>query len=230
MSDWHGIPVEYRRAVLAGDCRDLSRAIPDNSVDLVYTDPPYPKEYLYLYEWLAKEAARVLRPGGWCLSMCGGLYLDQIMRYMGGHLTYFWVYQVGLAGQAAGCVRPYGAHAPIITRTKPLLAYSKGIMLPRTVTHGLFMGTGSDKQYHAWGQDTASSRYYVDCFSRPGDIVLDPFAGGGTTPYVCEQLGRRWLAFELDPASADIARLRLKTVQMPLLREHLDEQAELWTA
>lgn len=226
ITDWRGIPEEYRSQVVTGDARTLAKALPDESIDLIFTDPPYPREYLYLYEWLAEEAARVLRPGGWCLAMCGGLYLDQIMRWMGDSLTYFWVYQVGLAGQAAGCVRPYGARAPIITRTKPMLAYSKGITLPRTVTHGLFMGTGADKQYHAWGQDTASSRYYVDCFSRPGDVVLDPFCGGGTTPYICEQLGRRWVSFEVEEATAEIARGRLTTVQMPLLAPS-DEQARM---
>ena len=47
-----------------GDFRDVSKDIPDNSVDLIFTDPPYSKEYLPLYEELAKLAIRILKPGG----------------------------------------------------------------------------------------------------------------------------------------------------------------------
>lgn len=215
---WHeGIPSEYRDTIVAGDARELSRAIPDGSVDLLFSDPPYMREYLPLYGWTAREAARVLRPGGWCLVMCGGLYLNQIFRMMDDHLTFFWKYEVQLSGQAGGCVRPHGSHIPIITRTKPLLAYSKGEkVIPRTVTHGLFTGTGSDKRYHAWGQDEASTRYYVDCFSSIGDVVLDPFMGGGTTGAMCKQLARHFIGFELDPCVAEKARERVRATQMPL--------------
>ncbi|WP_284989490.1 site-specific DNA-methyltransferase [Arthrobacter sp. efr-133-TYG-120] len=39
-------------------------------------------------------------------------------------------------------------------------------------------------------------RRIIECASEPGDIVLDCFAGSGTTPAVAEQMGRRWLAIE----------------------------------
>ena len=45
--------------------------------------------------------------------------------------------------------------------------------------------------------------------SRPGDVVLDPFMGAGTTALVCEQLGRKWLGIELNPESIKIAERRL---------------------
>jgi DNA modification methylase len=44
--------------------------------------------------------------------------------------------------------------------------------------------------------------------SRRGDIVLDPFAGSGSTLITCERLGRRCLAVELDPAYCDVIRRR----------------------
>ena len=47
--------------------------IADNSIDLIFTDPPYPREYLPCYDWLAKESMRVLKPGGFVLAMCGGM-------------------------------------------------------------------------------------------------------------------------------------------------------------
>jgi len=49
--------------------------------------------------------------------------------------------------------------------------------------------------------------------SRPGDVVLDPFLGAGTTALVCEQLGRQWVGCELNPEYAEIARRRIAAVQ-----------------
>lgn len=46
----------------------------------------------------------------------------------------------------------------------------------------------------------------LGAFSRPGDWVLDPFAGLGTTVHAAQQLGRRAIGFERDPARAEWAR------------------------
>ena len=45
-----------------GDSINLMAALPDNSVDLILTDPPYKKESIYLYDELAREANRILKP------------------------------------------------------------------------------------------------------------------------------------------------------------------------
>lgn len=45
--------------------------------------------------------------------------------------------------------------------------------------------------------------------SRPGDLVLDPFMGAGTTAVVAERLGRRWVGCELNPEYAAIAERRI---------------------
>ena len=49
-------------------------------------------------------------------------------------------------------------------------------------------------------------------FTAPNDIVLDPFAGSGTTGEACLLLGRRFVGVELDPNHADTARARLDRV------------------
>src|SRR5439155_27391910 len=45
--------------------------------------------------------------------------------------------------------------------------------------------------------------------SNPGDVVLDPFAGSGTTLTVAKKLGRRWVGFELSPNYAAQIQARL---------------------
>ena len=49
--------------------------------------------------------------------------------------------------------------------------------------------------------------------SNPGDVVLDPFAGSGTTLVVAKKLGRRWLGFELSPNYAAKTQARLDAAQ-----------------
>ncbi len=49
----------------------------------------------------------------------------------------------------------------------------------------------------------------VAASSRPGDLVLDPFAGSGTTGVAAARLGRRWLLVDRNPAAVQIARARL---------------------
>ena len=49
----------------------------------------------------------------------------------------------------------------------------------------------------------------VELYSAPGDVVLDPFRGNGTTCRVAYDLGRAGIGFDIDPASVARARLRL---------------------
>jgi ParB family transcriptional regulator, chromosome partitioning protein len=53
----------------------------------------------------------------------------------------------------------------------------------------------------------AHALYY---FSEPGGLVVDPMAGGGTTLDVCAAMGRRCLAFDIEPVRDDIARLDIR--------------------
>ena len=46
--------------------------------------------------------------------------------------------------------------------------------------------------------------------TREGDIVLDPFMGSGTTAYVAQRLGRKWIGIELNDEYADIIKERTK--------------------
>jgi site-specific DNA-methyltransferase (adenine-specific) len=52
-------------------------------------------------------------------------------------------------------------------------------------------------------------RPIVACASDPGDLVVDPFSGSGTTGAACIELGRRYIGFELSPEFAELSRQRL---------------------
>jgi site-specific DNA-methyltransferase (adenine-specific) len=57
----------------------------------------------------------------------------------------------------------------------------------------------------------ALPKFFINLLTVPGQLVIDPFAGTGTTGLAAEQLGRRWLAIELDPKYASVVPSRFKT-------------------
>jgi len=188
--------------------------IPDNSVDLIFTDPPYHDRFIHLYSWLSEEAARVLKPGGFCLAMCGGMRLNENMRRLEEKLQWFWNYEVFMQ-EVSTVIWPKRT----VARNKPIVALSKGDGMPRCNVLSGLQGGGNDKQYHRWGQDVASARYFIDCFSKKGDLVLDPFIGGGTTLIASELIGRRCIGFDVDFTALQTTQARRDATEIPTALE-----------
>lgn len=178
-----------------GDCRELTPAIPDASVDLIFTDPPYAKKYLPLYRWLAKEASRILTDDGFLLTYVGGYWKDDVMASLRKHLRYYWDFTCVMGESTVLWQRK------VVSRAKSILAYRRkgGNALPFMHGLGLWNGGVKDKRYHTWGQNESAVRYYMQMFSPEGGIVLDPMVGGGVVPAMATITGRRWLAFDTDP-------------------------------
>jgi len=208
--------------IYTGDARELAKAIPDESVDLIFTDPPYPEEYLSLYECVSEIGARVLKPGGLCLALVGDFQTIKAAVLMEKHLDYYWI---GGMGHDNG-------NAPIFPRQmwaawKPMLWFVKSGQVEKQWTFDFFTPSKADKRFHGWGQPADHAIYYIDRLSRSGSIIVDPFAGGGTVSAVCKMLGRHYLGFEIDPDTAERARQRVLDTQPPLFVPQL-EQAELF--
>jgi DNA modification methylase len=66
--------------ILTGDARELIKAIPDESVDLIFTDPVY--QNVNDYRWLAEAAARILKTGGNLIAESGTVYLPDVLSAM----------------------------------------------------------------------------------------------------------------------------------------------------
>ena len=56
----------------------------------------------------------------------------------------------------------------------------------------------------------------VRASSNPGDLVLDPFAGVGTCPAVCQRLGRRFIGIEQDDTFVEASNVRLRVMERGL--------------
>jgi DNA modification methylase len=192
--------MDYLNQIITGDARELSKEITDKSIDLIFTDPPYIKKFMYLYDWLSDEGTRVLKDDGFLMCYAGIYWKSQIFRTMERNLEYFWDFVLLDSGNSAIMWQ-----RKIISRYKSLLCFRKPGFnaLPHTNVLSSWVGGGEDKRFHTWGQDESSARYYIDCFSKPGNVVFDPFCGGGTTPVVCKMLNRNFISFEIDEESAE---------------------------
>lgn len=191
--------------IVTGDFMEMGALLPDDSIDVIFTDPPYPKEYIHTYGNLAEFAARVLKPGGLCIAYAGQLYLPQYLDLMTKHLEYVWMLGMRHIG-ATAIVHKVGLMAgwkPIILCAKPPFE----IYWPRFPD---FSNAGErEKDLHDWQQDEGNAKYFMERFCPPGATICDPFVGAGTFLSVAKRLGFNYIGYEIDPKTADIARNRL---------------------
>jgi DNA modification methylase len=76
----------------------------------------------------------------------------------------------------------------------------------------VFRSDGNDanaKELHRWGQDYGAFHDIVERLTRPGQTVVDPFMGSGTTLLAAHALGRHAIGCDIDAASVATARGRL---------------------
>jgi modification methylase len=73
---------------------------------------------------------------------------------------------------------------------------------------------GAGRKTHPTQKPEALLHRVILAATRPGELVLDPFFGTGTTGAVAKRLGRRYLGIERDPAYAEAARERLRKVRV----------------
>lgn len=196
--------------VLTGDFRDRSNRLGDESVELMFTDPPYGRDYLPEYGELAEFAARVLKPGGSLITYCGHYAIPEILELMQRHLRYWWIISLEHSGRAQ---RLDGKG--VFVKWKPLLWFVKDTRRdPSVAVDDLFRSNPPERDsHHEWQQDTSEAEYYIRLLTEPGDLVADPFVGGGTTLVAALKLGRRGWGCDIDPQQVKKTRERLRGIQ-----------------
>ena len=68
------------------------KLIEDNSIDLIITDPPYEEKYNYIWQPLAMECSRVLKPTGNYITLCGHYQVPYILEKTMPYLRYWWIF------------------------------------------------------------------------------------------------------------------------------------------
>lgn len=185
-----------------GEFQQISQQIPDASVDLIFTDPPY--QEIMLYQDLAKLAKRVLVDGGLCLCYIYQSKLQDVLNAMAQHLTYNWLI----------CAKNGGANGRDgygwFVEYSPILVMVKGEKRKNSqFTADFVKSQPSGKVYHAWEQSQVESSYYISKLTDVGDVVLDAMMGSGTTGISARQLNRKFIGIEKDERTFGIAKGRI---------------------
>ena len=245
--------------VLIGDCRQILNELPEESVDLVFADPPYNlqlegdlwrpnltrvdavddvwdqfesfRQYdQFTRDWLA-ACRRVLKPTGtlWVIGSYHNIYrVGKILQDLD-----FWVLNDVVWVKSNPMpnfrgVRFTNAHETLLWVQKEKGAkYTFNYQAMKSLNEDLQMRsdwhlslcTGKERlkdeggeKAHPTQKPEALLYRVILASSSPGDVVLDPFFGTGTTGAVARKLHRHFIGVEVDPKYARLAEQRVQNI------------------
>lgn len=211
-----GLADELDQGVFCGDAFELAAMIEPETVDLILTDPVYGR--VDDYELLAEIAASILKPDSALLAFASKQHTHTIRERMGKYLDFVWQLDYIIKAKTTRL----WAYNVFMWNT-PVVWFAKGKGYPLKTIPDTYIGNnGAVHGGHKWNKNLGVLRYWINAFTRPGDIVLDPFCGGGSTLVAAKESGRRWLGFEIDPETAVAARERVAMAQVPAIIEDME--------
>jgi site-specific DNA-methyltransferase (adenine-specific) len=202
--------------MIQGDCLRIMPRLRAESIDFILTDPPYIARFRDRSgrrvanddnsAWLNPafaEMHRVLKPNAFCVAFYGWPKTDLFFRawkaagfLVAGHIVFRKRY-----ASRAGYLQYRHEQAFLLAKGNP----PKPHRPPPDVLDWVYTGN----TLHPTQKPLAVLKPLIDAFTQPGQSVLDPFAGSGSTLVAARLLGRRGIGIELDPAHADAATKRL---------------------
>ncbi len=211
--------MNYNNQIIQGDCLRVLPQLPLESVDLVLTDPPYLVNYHSRdgrsiagdksSDWLRPafaEISRVLKPGRLCVSFYGWNKADEFLsawRAAGLRPVAHLVWVKGYASSIR-LVKRQHEQAYVLAKGEPRWMKSLSDPPPDVLK---WHYTGN--KLHPTQKPVTSLLSPILTFSNPGELVLDPFCGSGSTLMAAKLSGRRYIGIELDAHYCAEARKRL---------------------
>ncbi|MEW5986888.1 MAG: site-specific DNA-methyltransferase [Chloroflexota bacterium] len=274
--------MNYLNQILQGDCEEVLKELPDNSIDLIFTSPPYADQRKQSYGgvhpnhyvgWFMPKAAqfwRILKPTGTFIlnikekAVDGERHTYVIelilkMRERGWLWTeeFVWHKKNSYPGKWPNRFRDNWERLIQFNKRKQFKMNQEAVMVPvgdwakerlanlsetDRMRDESRVGSGFGKNVSNWlGRDrvypnnvlhmatecynrshsatfpVALPTWFIKLFTEPGDTVLDPFVGSGTTAVAALQNGRHFVGIDTNPEFVEVARQRLQNVQVPLL-------------
>jgi DNA modification methylase len=251
-----GLPLNQ---ILHGDCIQILESLPENSVDLIFADPPYNlqlRKDLYRPNMTKVDAVN----DGWDQFESFAEYDEFTLTWLSASRrvlketgtiwvigTYHNIYRVGVVMQDLRFwflndivfiksnpmpnfrgVRFTNAHETLIWAQKKKGAkYTFNHQSMKALNDDLQMrsdwympiATGKErlrvngKKAHSTQKPEALLYRIIMASSNPGDVILDPFFGSGTTGAVAKKLGRSWIGIERDKKYIKVAQKRIDAVE-----------------
>lgn len=205
--------------IICGDAVATLASMPAGSVDLVLTDPPYLVRYRDRTGRSLKnddnpeavlpafaELFRVLKPESYCIVFCGwsaiaafsGAWANAGFRTVG-HVVWTKRY-----ASRAGHTSYRHESAYVLAKGYP--------PVPACPISDVQSWEYTGNRAHPTEKAVGILAPLITAFSRPGDLVLDPFAGSGSTAVAAALNERRYIGIEIEPKYCELARKRLAGV------------------
>ena len=170
------------------------------------------------------EFARLLVPGGCCCCCCSGggpdpqfarwsLWLDEVLEF-----KQMVVWDKGPMGMGWHYRRSYET---ILVATKKGAA-TRWFDTSHTIENIIRPGDYGIRKIipsanqHPTEKPVQLAEHFVQLHTQPGDTVLDPFMGSGTTGVACVKTGRNFIGMEIDPTYFAIAEKRIADAQLQI--------------
>ena len=198
------------------DCLEYMRDMPDKSVDLIITDPPYGKKSDKGTNGFGTSKNRQYK-GGWDSKIPPQAVFDEMFR-VGKNLIIFganyfahmlppsnhWIFwdkKGDIAFQ-----NPFADGELIYT------TFSKPIKRIVFKQQG-FITDSKDKRYHPTQKPSELIEQLIELYAKPNDIIFDPFMGSGTTAIAAIKTGHEYIGCELDPKYYDVINQRINKLK-----------------
>jgi len=223
-----------------GDGIKEAALIPDKSIDLVLTDPPYGISKAYICESqvsrrLRKDGTDFIMPRGnfgeWDSEVSPATWTQTILpKVRGWFVTFCAQAQIGeyceillqhkfvavgtLVWQKTNPVPFNHKYKPINAWEALVVGKRPGTKFNGRVVHNVFLckSPSPQQRIHPTQKPLSLMERFVELFSSEGESVYDPFAGSATTVIAAVRKGRKALAFEKDPEIYHAAYGRLKSL------------------
>ena len=201
--------------LIHGDCLQVMRGMDDNSVDAVITDPPYGIERF-------RKGFGYTRFKGYGAEKNGLIWdkkpsketFDLILRIGKTHVIW----------GANNFELPTSEYFLVWDKQQTVdnfasaeLAFIDAKIPAKVFRYSIHKHNHTEK-YHPTQKPVALMEWCILLTTSPGDTILDPFMGSGTTGVACVQTGRNFIGIEIDERYFSIAQKRIKdALQQPNL-------------
>ena len=216
---------QFINKVICSDCLEVMKDIPDKSIDMILTDPPYGMNYQSSWrtatkqfakitndtniDWFPefiKECYRILKDNSHIYIFCNDYNISKFrdLQEQAGFKnkrTLVWVKNNHTSGDLLG---DYANKTEFINYAQK----GRRLLNGGRDTNVLNFSRVS-KLEHPTQKPVDLNEYLIKKSTNENDIILDPFAGSGTTGVACKNLNRKYILIEKEPEYIDIINKRL---------------------